>query len=257
MTLKIFLIVISLFLLWLYLKTITRYTTTTSILMCHNADAHLYIIHMSHRLDRNSNVQETVTKCAADSVRAHVTKAVIGKETMHVHPFLDMSLTPNAMRSVLRKGEVGCLQSHINCWSLGLDEGCFVAEDDAILSDSCMSIMKREVKILSSQYGAFVLMARYSKPRAMHKPCPLQNIGDNIVAPNCPCYNTNMYWISADACKILLEIAENPMNHMPSDDFISSVSQLHPTLRSTSQHISMYALKEKAVTPMITRSDTS
>ena len=97
-----------------------------------------YIIHLSDRTDRDSNVHALLANARAGGVDLTVTAAVDGRacEACDVHPFMDFSHAPGHWRKHLRGGEQGCLASYLKVFDTFKDvhpEGCFFVEDDAIV----------------------------------------------------------------------------------------------------------------------------
>lgn len=216
------------------------------------------IIHITSRKDREKNAHRSLTLAGRAGFTPVNRGAIVGYEELRVNPFLDMTKFPNEMRTVLRKGEVGCFHSHQASWYLGRDRGALVCEDDAILNDDCLIRMSDAIRYVSDvlKVRAFVIHGRYSAPRSLTEKCRNNYITPELQEVKCPCYNTNLYFASAAACDLFCQVASDPMYWMPVDDFLSSLSGCHPT-RVIDQTILAFAITPAGLNVMRTRSDTN
>lgn len=220
-------------------------------------DIPFYMIHLNDRIDRLNNTNRSLKFSDSVGLISINDGAIRGTMESEVIPFLDMTDNPNPMRNVLRKGEVGCFQSHLSAWKIGGYKGVMVCEDDVILEHNCLQQMLDEVNYIQKELDVdnFVLHGRYSMPRNFKGNCENKMIKNGLMEVRCPCYNTNLYFMSAGACKLCCNVASDPATHMPSDDFISSLSGCHET-RRTRQTIRAFAITPAGLSVMRSRSDT-
>lgn len=218
------------------------------------------MIHLKTRVDRENNMNRSLRlagSCGFIPINDNI--AVTGTAEMNVNAFMDMTNHPNVMRTVLRRGEVGCFTSHRVCWQMGYKNGTLVCEDDAVVNTNCLHRMHGAIEYISKtlKLTKFVIHGRYSQPRSFVEICHNEPITEGIVKVNCPCYNTNLYFMSAAACQTLDTAAEDLKLWMPSDDFISSLSGCHPTSRiEASEGIRAFAIIPAGLSVMKSRSDT-
>lgn len=215
------------------------------------------MIHITSRQDRAANVRRSLTLATRAGFAPVDKGAIVGIRELQVNPFLDMTNRPNQMRSTLRKGEVGCFLSHRAAWFMGRDNGALVCEDDAILSDDCLTRMSEAIHYVSNvlQTREFVIHGRYSAPRSLPGECLNNYVTPGLQEVKCPCYNTNLYFASATACDLLCRVSSDPTAWMPVDDFLSSLSGCHTT-RVTNQPLSAFAINPVGLRVMRSKSDT-
>ena len=221
-------------------------------------EANLLIIHLNKRHDRITNVNNTIRAARKINLNPHVLEASVGTIPMEVQPFIDMTYHPFMRRSVLRKGEVGCLISHKRCWEFGLTYGCYVSEDDAIVHTNKLSTFMDAVRYLQSRHDAFILTGRYSTPRGFthtDRTNCTANVSTHVIEALCPCYNANFYFANKSACRQLLKYYD-PHSAMPTDDYISCICDLHPDKRWDA-NVKLFGMRHQIVTPMHSPSDTN
>lgn len=211
----------------------------------------LVIVHLTRRHDRLQNVNRSLRIARRSGFDAKVFSAVEGKFEADIPPFLDMTNNPNSMRSRMRKGEMGCFESHKSCWLSGVDKGVIVMEDDVVLENDALEKMK--IHIQDKQHTPSVIYGRFSHPKGRSGVCP-QKLERGIFRVTCPCYNANLYYASASACRALVKHAERVM---PADDYLSSIGGCHPTKISQATQVHLYSLHPKVCQPMRSTSDTA
>lgn len=211
-----------------------------------------YVIHLKERTDRAANIERLRRLARRDGFELRTLDAVRGAQEERVRPFVDMTHRPHAARDTLRKGEVGCFASHALAWRALSETGGVVIEDDSVVEDEGFRRLRRAIDESEGE-ASRVIMGRYSRPRGSDGACENERLSGELVRVRCPCYNTNLYFVSAEAATRLL--AHDAQDRMPSDDFLSSAAGVHPTARR--KGVTMLAMEPRILTPMRSRSDTA
>jgi GR25 family glycosyltransferase involved in LPS biosynthesis len=219
------------------------------------------IVHLKRRVDRRANVDRMRRLALAAGFAVHVLDAFddasdAKSKPLRVPPFTDMSSSRGPFRrSHLRRGEQGCLRSHMAAWRFVRRNYAtgMIMEDDAIVRDDAFDIVSRFLASRDSSRSLFVygrFSAPKSFPNAWNTPGPT-----TVVRVMWPCYNSNALLVSNDVARRLETFARRQA--LPVDDLLSRFIGYHPDVREDAAQVDAYAFSPSVLHVMSSKSDTA
>lgn len=192
----ILIIVIVLIILIIQMKPVENMTNISTI--------KIYVINLKDRPDRKKNIIDELKKNNLYQ-NAIFTEAVNGQQ-LNIQELTDNNII--AINNKMRKGELGCYISHINCWNeilKGNDEIALVIEDDVMFNKDFIKQYQEILNKLSSLDWDIFCLGRNCMGRVEFDDSCIKGkyIDNNILVPKTIGFCTFAYTIKKSCIKKL------------------------------------------------------